>query len=333
MELMKSLWLRAAQEKKTIVLPEGEEERTIVAASEVLKNNLASLILIGNEANINDKALKLGVDITGVTIIDPVTSDKKSAYAEKLYELRKSKGMSIKDAENLVLDNVYFGVMMLKVGDADGLVSGAIHSTGDLLRAGLQIIKTAPGVSLVSSYFLMMVPNCEYGDEGIFLFADCGLNINPSAEELALIALQTAQTARKMYNLDPKIALLSFSTKGSAEHESINKVREALSIAKTAAPSLKIDGELQLDAAIVPSIATRKAPESMVAGKANVLIFPDLNSGNIGYKLVEKLAKAQAIGPLCQGFAKPINDLSRGCSVDDIVKSIIITVIQAQTNN
>ncbi|MDD2202847.1 MAG: phosphate acetyltransferase [Bacilli bacterium] len=333
MELMKDLWLRVTQQKKTIVLPEGEEERTIEAAAIILKNNLASIILIGDEEIIRDKALKLDVNIDKSTIINPLISDKRNFYAEKLYELRKAKGMTIEIAKKLVLNNIYFGVMMLKLGDADGLVAGAVNSTSDLLRAGLQIIKTAPGTSLVSSYFLMIVPNCKYGSEGVFLFADCGLIINPNASELALISLQTAETARKLFNLDPKIALLSFLTKGSAEHELINKVREALSIAKTVAPSLKIDGELQLDAAIVPSIANKKAPNSKVAGDANILIFPDLNSGNIGYKLVERLAKAQAIGPLCQGFSKPINDLSRGCSVDDIVKSVVITAIQAQTDN
>ncbi|MFA5408693.1 MAG: phosphate acetyltransferase [Bacilli bacterium] len=333
MDLFENLWLKAHSNKKMIVLPEGEEDRTIIAASKILSSNLASLIMIGDEKVIKDKALELKADISKATIINHLTSDKRELYAEKLYELRKHKGITIEEAQKLVLDNVYFATMMVKLGDADGMVSGAIHTTGDLLRPALQIIRTAPDVSLVSSFFIMRVPNCQYGDNGLFLFADCGLNQNPTASELAMIAVQTAKTAKQLFNIDPKVALLSFSTKGSAEHELITKVRESLHIAKEMDPTLKIDGELQLDAAIIPDVAIRKAPNSDVAGRANVLIFPDLNAGNIGYKLVERLAKAQAIGPICQGFAKPVNDLSRGCSEDDIVQVIVITAIQAQMNN
>lgn len=330
MELMNNLWRRAKEDKKTIILPEGEEERTIVAAAKVLKEGLASLIIIGNEAAIKEHAMSLGVDITGALIIDPALSDKKEFYAEKLYELRKNKGMTMEQAAEFVKDNVHFGIMMVKLGEADGLVSGAIHTTGDLLKPAFQIIKAAPGVPIVSSFFLMMVPNCEYGDNGLLLFADCGVNPNPTAEELATIAMQTANTAKHLCGMDPKVALLSFSTKGSAEHELVSKVRKAYEIAKAADPTLEIDGELQLDAAIVPKVALQKAPGSTVAGHANVLVFPDLQAGNIGYKLVERFAKAQAIGPLCQGFDKPINDLSRGCSSDDIVQAIVVTAIQSQ---
>lgn len=330
MELMENLFLKALQNKKTIVLPEGEEDRTISAASKVLSDGLASLILIGNEKNITDKALSLKADISKAVIVDPRTSNNTNFYAEQLHELRKHKGMTLEDAQELILDNVYFATMMLKLGEADGMLSGAIHTSGDLLRPALQIIKAAPTASIVSSFFIMMVPNCEYGDNGLFLFADCGLNQNPTAEQLADIAIQTSITAKELCNMEPKIALLSFSTKGSAEHESINKIREALTIAKSLSPNLSIDGELQLDAAIIPEVALQKAPGSNVAGHANILIFPDLEAGNIGYKLVERLAKAQAIGPLCQGFAKPVNDLSRGCSVDDIVKAIVVTAVQAQ---
>jgi phosphate acetyltransferase len=332
MELMKNLYNRAMQNKKTIILPEGEEDRTILAASQVLSAGLASLIMIGNEANIRDKASRVGADISKATIVDPKTSNKRDWYVEQLYELRKHKGLTLEKASELVDDNVYFATMMLKLGEADGMVSGAIHTSSDLLRPALQIIKTAPNVPLVSSFFIMIVPDCEYGDNGLFLFADCGLNEDPTAEQLAAIAIQTAKTGEQLFNMDPKVALLSFSTKGSAELGSLDKIREALSIAKASNPALVIDGELQLDAAIVPSVASIKASDSPVAGHANILIFPDLNAGNIGYKLVERLAKAQAIGPLCQGFAKPVNDLSRGCSVDDIVKSIVVTVIQAQMN-
>jgi phosphate acetyltransferase len=333
MDLMKYLLNKAKENKKTIVLPEGEEDRTIKAASVILRDDAANIIMLGNSEIIKNKASMFSVNIDKAMIIDPSKYNKKELYAEKLYELRKHKGITLDDARKLLEDNVYFGSMMLKMGDADGMVSGAIHTTADLLRPALQIIKTAPDAKLVSSFFIMLVPNCEYGDNGILLFADCGLNTNPNAEELADIAIQTSETAKNLCGMEPRIAMLSFSTKGSAKDEMVDKVRGAYEIAKSKKPDLLIDGELQLDAAIVPDVALRKAPDSKVAGHANILIFPDLDAGNIGYKLVERFAKAQAIGPLCQGFAKPVNDLSRGCSSDDIVKSILVTAVQAQLNN
>lgn len=330
MELMDRLKEKAKKINKKIVLPEGEEERNIIAASKVLEEGIASLIMIGDESTIKETASKLNVNVDRATFVNPKTSNKREYYAQKLYELRKHKGLTLEDANKLVLDNVYFGTMMVKLDEADGMVSGAIHTTGDLLRPALQIIKTAPNVSLVSSFFIMIVPNCEYGDKGLLLFADCALNEYPDANQLSAIAIQTAKNAMHLCDIEPKVALLSFSTKESAEHESIDKVREALKITQSLDPSLMIDGELQLDAAIVPTVASLKAPQSKVAGRANVLIFPDLNAGNIGYKLVQRFAKAQAIGPICQGFAKPVNDLSRGCSADDIVGTIIVTVVQTQ---
>lgn len=333
MELMKRLYSKAALNRKKIVLPEGEEERTILAAAKILKENVVSVILIGNKETILNKAFALNVNLNGIEIINPSDSDKTSVYANYLYELRKAKGLSLDDAKNMVLDNVYYGTMMVKLGDADGMVSGAIHTTGETLKPALQIIKTAPNNSIVSSFFIMNVPNSSYGNDGLFLFGDCAINPNPNAQELADIAIQTAQNAKILLDMDPRIALLSFSTKGSAEHENVKKVRDALSIIEAADHDFEVDGELQLDAAIVPEVASRKAPSSKVAGNANILIFPDLQAGNIGYKLVERLAKAEAIGPICQGFAKPINDLSRGCSVQDIVNVVMITAVQAQINN
>jgi phosphate acetyltransferase len=331
MNLLDRIWAKAKQNRKIIVLPEGEEERTIVASAKVLKEEVASLILIGDENIIKDKASKLGINIDKAKIINPKTSDKRDEYIQKLYELRKHKGMTLEEASKLILDNVYFGTMLVKTGEADGMVSGAIHTSSELLRPALQIIKTSPTASLVSSFFIIVAQNCEYGET--FLFADCGLNINPTAEELADIAIQTATTAINLCDMDPQIALLSFSTKGSAEDVSVDKVRMACQLIKEKRPDLPVDGELQLDAAIVPDVALRKAPGSKVAGYANILIFPDINAGNIGYKLTERFGKAQAIGPLCQGFAKPVNDLSRGCSADDIAMSIAVTVVQAQLNN
>lgn len=285
---------------------------------------------MGNETTIKENAKNLGVNISGIEIIDPLTSAKTAEYANAFYELRKSKGVTEEKALATVKDPVYYGTMMVKVGDADGLVSGAVHSTGDLLRPGLQIIKTAPGIKVVSSFFVMEVPNSPYGDNGTLLFGDCAVNPNPSAEELASIAISTADNAKALCGIDPKVAMLSFSTMGSAKHEYVDKVVEATKIAKEARPDLAIDGELQLDAAIVGKVAKLKAPNSTVAGNANVLIFPDLQAGNIGYKLVQRFAGAEAIGPICQGFAKPINDLSRGCSYEDIVNVVAITAVQAQ---
>ena len=330
MELMNQVWEAARADIKRIVLPEGDEERTLVASEKIKKENLAHLILVGDEKVIRDKAEKLNVNLIGIEIVDPNKSEDLSRYVEAFYELRKNKGMTMEKADLIVRDPLYFATMMVKLDDADGMVSGAVHTTGDLLRPGLQIIKTAPGVSVVSSFFIMMVPNSVYGDSGMLLFADCAVNPNPTAEQLASIAIATADTAKTVCNVEPKVAMLSFSTMGSADHELVSKVREATEIAKELRPDLDIDGELQLDAAIVPSVASQKAPNSKVAGKANVLVFPDLQSGNIGYKLVQRFAKAEAIGPVCQGFAKPINDLSRGCSSEDIVSVVALTAVQAQ---
>ncbi len=328
--LMKQVWAKAQADKKRIVLPEGEEERNLQACGKIMQEGLANVILVGSEKVIRDKAASLGVSLDGVEIHDPETSDKTQEYANGFYELRKNKGMTLEKADKIVRDPLYYATMMVKLGHADGLVSGAIHTTGDLLRPGLQIIKTAPGISVVSSTFIMEVPNCQYGENGMLLFADCAVNPCPTAEELASIAISTAETAKTLCGMEPRVAMLSFSTMGSAQHELVDKVRRATELAKEMRPDLDIDGELQLDAAIVKKVADLKAPNSKVAGKANVLVFPDLQAGNIGYKLVQRFAGADAIGPVCQGFAKPINDLSRGCSADDIVNVVAITAIQAQ---
>ncbi|MGL5416638.1 MAG: phosphate acetyltransferase [Clostridium sp.] len=330
MELMNKIWEAAKADKKKIVLPEGDEERTIVAAQKILEEGLAHPILVGNTENILKASKEQGVDLKGVEIIDPETSEKLEAYINEFYELRKNKGMTIEKAEKIVRDPLYFATMMVKLDDADGMVSGAVHTTGDLLRPGLQIIKTAPGVSVVSSFFIMLVPGSKYGEEGMLLFSDCAVNPNPNADQLAAIAIATAETAKNLCKIEPKVAMLSFSTMGSADHELVDKVRIATEKAKELRPDLLIDGELQLDAAIVKKVADQKAPNSKVAGNANVLVFPDLQAGNIGYKLVQRFANAEAIGPVCQGFAKPINDLSRGCSSDDIVNVVALTAVQAQ---
>ena len=330
MDLMKKIWESAKRDRKRIVLPEGDEERTLHASEMIVKEGLADVILVGDKDTIENKAKTLGVNLEGATVIDPKTSEKLEEYINAFYELRKSKGMTIEKAEKIVRDPLYFSTMMVKLDDADGMVSGAVHTTGDLLRPGLQIIKTAPGVSVVSSFFIMMVPGSKYGDEGMLLFSDCAVNPNPSAEQLASIAIATAETAKNLCNMDPKVAMLSFSTMGSADNELVDKVRKATEMAKELRPDLLIDGEMQLDAAIVEKVASQKAPKSEVAGKANVLIFPDLQAGNIGYKLVQRFANAEAIGPVCQGFAKPINDLSRGCSSEDIVNVVALTAVQAQ---
>ena len=330
MELMNKLFADAKANKQRIVLPEGEEERTIVATEKIKNLGLAYPVLIGNVENINTKAKELNVDLSGVEIIDPNNYTKIDEYVNAFYEIRKNKGMTMEKAEKIVRDPLYFGTMMVKQDDADGMVSGAIHTTGDLLRPGLQIIKTTPGVSVVSSFFIMMVPNSPYGENGMLLFSDCAVNPNPTYEQLAAIAIATADTAKNLCKVEPRVAMLSFSTMGSADHELVEKVRKATELAKELRPDLMIDGELQLDAAIVESVAAQKAPNSPVAGKANVLVFPDLQSGNIGYKLVQRFANAEAIGPMCQGFAKPINDLSRGCSSEDIVNVVALTAVQAQ---
>ena len=332
MELMKKLWESAKADKRKIVLPEGDEERTLVAAQKIVELGLAHIVLVGDSNKIQENAQKLNVNLDGVEIVDPNKSDRLETYINSFYELRKNKGMTLEKAEKIVRDPLYFGTMMVKLDDADGMVSGAVHTTGDLLRPGLQIIKTAPGVSVVSSFFIMMVPGSKYGEEGMLLFSDCAVNPNPTYEQLAAIAIATADTAKRLCKVEPRVAMLSFSTMGSADHEMVDKVRKATELAKELRPDLQIDGELQLDAAIVDKVAAQKAPNSTVAGKANVLIFPDLNGGNIGYKLVQRLAKAEAYGPLCQGIARPVNDLSRGCSSKDVAGVIAITAVQAQNS-
>ena len=324
---------RAKKDIKTIVLPESEDERTLRATAKILEEKTANIILIGDEAVVKADAEKYGVNIDGATIINPETSDKLEEYVNTLYELRKAKGMTLEAArEALLSDRTTFGVMVLKTGGADGLVSGACHSTANTLRPALQILRTAPGAKLVSGFFIMDVPNCEFGYNGTFAFADCGLNQDPDSESLAAIANDTANTFRLLVGAEPKVAFLSHSTKGSAKHALVDKVVNAVEIAHQQYPDLVCDGELQLDAAIVPEVAATKAPGSPVAGQANVLIFPNLDGGNVGYKLVQRLAKAEAYGPMLQGIAKPVNDLSRGCSWEDIVGVVALTAVQAQNS-
>lgn len=321
---------RAKQDIKTIVLPESNDIRIIKAASIVLKEEYADIILIGNKEETLKLARENNLNIEKAKIIDPNTSEKFSEYANKFYELRKSKGMTLERAKEIMNDNVYFGMMMVKNSDADGLVSGACHSTADTLRPALQILKTSPETKLVSAFFLMIVPNCEYGEKGAFIFADSGLNEYPDSEALSEIAISSAKSFKQLVEAEPKVAMLSYSTYGSATSPLTEKVVEATKILKEKVPDLITDGELQLDAAIIPEIAVSKAPGSPVAGKANTLVFPDLDAGNIGYKLVQRLAKAEAYGPLCQGIAKPVNDLSRGCSAEDVAGVVAITAVQAQ---
>ena len=322
---------KARMDRKTIVLPETTDKRTLIAAAHILKEGIANIIMIGNEEKIMDGATWLEIELDGVKIIDPENCEKLDEYVELLYETRKAKGMTIEKARDILhKDPLTFGVIMVKANDADGMVAGACHATADTLRPALQILKTAPGVKLVSGFFLMCVPECEFGDKGTFLFADCGLNQDPTAEELAAIADSSAKSFKSLVGSKPIIAMLSHSTKGSAKHILVDKVVEATKIAHEQYPGLCIDGELQLDAALVPAVAKSKAPGSEVAGKANVLIFPNLDAGNIGYKLVQRLAKAEAYGPMLQGIAKPVNDLSRGCSWQDIVGVVALTAGQAQ---
>ncbi len=318
----------AAGDKKTIVLAEGEERRTVQAADAVLREGFANIILLGNESKI--KEISSDLDISGAKIIDPAASELTADFAAKLYELRKAKGMTEEKAAETILNTLYFGCMLVKTGMADGMVAGAVNSTANVMRSALQIIKTAPDTKVVSAFFLMIVPDCEYGENGTFVFSDCGLNEYPDEEKLAQIALSSAKSFRSLVGEEPRVAMLSYSSYGSAKSEQVDKVRNATEIAKKLAPDLKLDGELQLDAAIVPAINASKAPGSSIEGKANVLIFPNLDAGNIGYKLVQRLAKAEAYGPLTQGIAKPVNDLSRGCSFEDIVGVVAFTCVQAQ---
>ena len=320
---------RAKKVKKTIVLPESMDARVMEAAHKVLKEGIADIIIIGTDEEIAKSSV--GFDISRATIINPYTSDMTEGLINELVELRKNKGMTYEEAKKLLLeDYMYYACMLVKTGRADGVVSGACHSTANTLRPSLQIIKTKPDAMLVSAFFLMIVPNCEYGHNGTFIFADSGLEQNPDPEKLAAIAASSAESFKFLVQTEPKVAMLSHSTMGSAKHADVDKVVEAVRIAKEKYGQYSIDGEMQLDAAIVPSVAQSKAPNSDVAGHANVLVFPDLDAGNIGYKLVQRLAKAEAYGPITQGMAAPVNDLSRGCSADDIVGVVAITAVQAQ---
>ena len=331
MSFIETIKERAKKDVKTIVLPESMDSRVMAATSKILEEGIANIIIIGTPEEIEKSSE--GLDISKATIINPYTSELTEDLILNLVELRKNKGLTYEEAKKLLLeDYMYYACMLVKVGKADGCVSGACHSTSNTLRPALQIIKTKPGVELVSAFFLMVVPNCEYGANGTFVFADCGLEQNPDSIKLAAIAESSAESFKLLVETEPKVAFLSHSTMGSAKHADVDKVNEAVRIAKEKYPQYKMDGELQLDAAIIPSVAASKAPNSEVAGHANVLVFPDLDAGNIGYKLVQRLAKAEAYGPICQGIAAPVNDLSRGCSAEDIVGVVAITAVQAQNN-
>lgn len=330
MSFVETMKEKARQNIKTILLPESEDIRVIQAAADVEKEGFAKAVLIGNEENVKKIALDNNIDVSKVTIIDPLKSEKFEEYSNKFYELRKAKGMTPEKAKETMKEPIYFGTMMVKVGDADGIVSGACHPTAHTLRPALQILKTAPGTKLASAFFLMVTKCPEYGEDGVLIFADSGMNEYPDADGLSEIAISSAKSFKQLVGTEPRVAMLSYSTYGSASSPLTEKVIEATRILKEKAPDLICDGELQLDAAIIPEVAERKAPGSPVAGRANVLIFPDLDAGNIGYKLVQRFGRAEAYGPLCQGIAKAVNDLSRGCSSDDIVGVVAITSVQAQ---
>ena len=330
MSFIEQIKQRAKKEIKTIVLPEATDVRILEAAEMVKNEGYAKVILIGEEQKVRELAKEKNIDLGDTEIINPSKSSKIEEYANILYELRKAKGMTEEQAKQLVLDPVYYGMMMVKTSEADGLVSGAAHSTSDTLRPALQILKTAQGTKLVSAFFVMVVPNCEYGANGTFVFADCGLNEEPNPEALSEIAISSSKSFEQLVGEQAKVAMLSYSTYGSAHSASTEKVIEATKLVKEKEPDLMVDGEMQLDAAIIPEVAVSKAKGSPVAGNANVLVFPDLGAGNIGYKLVQRLAKAEAYGPLCQGIAKPVNDLSRGCSAKDVAGVVAITAVQAQ---
>ena len=330
MSFIEEIKERAKKELKTIILPEAEDIRVLEASAKVKKEGFAKIILLGEQEKILEVAKNNNIDLKGIEIINPKIAESREEFAEKLYELRKNKGMTLEEAKKLIEEPIYFGMMMLKENKADGLVSGAAHSTANTLRPALQILKTSLGTKLVSAFFVMCVPNCEYGENGTFIFGDSGLNQNPTSEELAEIAISSGKSFKQLVGKEPKVAMLSYSTYGSAKSDLTEKVIEATKIVKEKEPNLNVDGELQVDSAIIPEISKSKAPGSPIEGKANTLIFPDLNAGNIGYKLVQRLAKAEAYGPLCQGISKPVNDLSRGCSADDIVGVVAITAVQAQ---
>lgn len=333
MDVLERIKQGAKAKNKTVVLPEGEDARVVKAASEIVKEGLASVVLLGNEEEI--KKANPDVDLTGVKIVDPKTDAKKDEFIELLFTLRQAKGMTMELAkETLEKDYTMYGALMLKVGDVDGLVSGACHSTANTLRPGLQVIKTAPGIKTVSSSFVMVAPSENpYNPDGVAVFADCAINIEPDATQLADIAISSAETAKKVAGIEPRVAMLSFSTKGSGNDDkffkSVPKMQEATRIAKELAPDLVLDGEFQFDAAVAPEVGKLKAPDSKVAGNANVFVFPNINAGNIGYKIAQRFGGYLALGPICQGFAKPINDLSRGCSVEDIIAVVAITALQA----
>lgn len=328
-KLMESIRAKAAAKQKHIVLAEGEEARIIKAAVKIRDEGIARITLLGNPQAV--KAAVPEADLTGIEIIDFLQADVRDKYAQLLFELRKAKGLTLEDAYRLIRDPLYFGVLMVKAGDADGMVGGSVRSTGDVLRPALQIIKTAPGIKTVSSCFIMCLPEgSPYGQDGVMVFGDCAVNPMPDAQQLADIAIASSASAKDLAGIEPRVAMLSFSTKGSAKHDVVTKVQEATTLVKAAAPDLMVDGELQLDAALVPSVGQLKAPGSAVAGQANVLVFPDLQAGNIGYKIAQRLGNAEAVGPICQGFGAPVNDLSRGCSVQDVVDVVAITALQSK---